>query len=51
MKQELAMDSKNIKKYILDSETKIIFILENINSKNSRNVLTAKAKIIFTILH
>jgi len=33
------------------SETKLILVLENINAKKSRNVLTAKSKSILTILH
>jgi len=37
--------------FILDSETKLILELENINTKNSRNVLTAKYRSILTILH
>jgi len=44
-------NSKSIKNDILDSETKLILVLENINTENSTNVLTAKSESILTILH
>jgi len=34
---------------MLDSETKLRLILENMNPKNSRNVLTAKSTSILTM--
>jgi len=34
----------------LNSDTKLILVLENVNTKNSKNVLTTKTKSISTIL-
>ena len=46
-----SLNTKSLKKWlILDSETKLILILENISTKNSRKVLTAKSNLILTIL-
>jgi len=50
VKKELVEWLKHEKWLILDSGTKQILVLENINTKYYRNVLTAKSKSILTIL-
>ena len=51
MKKELVEYLEHKKWPILDSGAKLILVLENINTKYSRNVLTAKSNLILTISH